>query len=274
MVMRTEEVTSTQKEVKIEENSPPQEILSAEEIIERKILPIVDSYRLQLEEDPKTLAREDDVLLGEAAQEDIRKNTSNLESLGLFLKELIQNPEGFTSTYKDHREEPFEEIYKISLRSPSTSEKLSLDPSNPDTELYVWLELLKKGAPELAESREERLRSVGRSVTPSRAIELSRKQAPKEFILTLTADQAYWEEPIRRGRKLKRRMNYRSGITVCASSQEGVLSSGVFFLGATPHESALFEERITKEECTALKEHFIKIFRAKEVLTAVTSPNT
>lgn len=61
-----------------------------------------------------------------------------------------------------------------------------------------------------------------------------------------------------------RRVDYESGIALCWSSQEGSLSYGVFYLGATPHYSRIYEERkISQEECKALKDFFLKDFKKR-----------
>lgn len=149
------------------------EKLEPREIILDKVIPIASSYIEQLSNDPSELAQERDYLLGEISRRDLERNQANLKRLREFLKTFANNPDGFKLTFKNDPENPFRHVYLLSLRDPGDTPELSTNSDLPDTELNIQLVLLKKEAPELSESREERLGSLGRSVPPEKALERS-----------------------------------------------------------------------------------------------------
>ncbi len=251
------------------ERVPESEELEPRKIILDKVIPVISSYIEQLSNDPSELAQERDYLLGEMSRKDLERNNANLKRLQEFLRKFADNPDEFRLTFRNDRTNPFKHTYLLSLRDPEDPPEFSTNSDLPDTEFNIQLVLLKKEAPELSEGKEERLRSLGRNVPPERALERSQEQAPKEMTLYLTATQVYWQKRERGpslvpGQDHIRRINYESGVALCWSSQEGSLSYGVFYLGATPHYSRIYEEtKISQKECKVLKDFFLQHFEKR-----------
>lgn len=237
-------------EIGTEEKIPVQEI-SIPEIVERRIIPIIERYKTLLNEDIKSIAP--DYRLGEISQKDLDRNLENLETLKNLLQEFIKGPQDFKMVVKSESHENGDR-YSLKLKRPTDPERLPTEESKAVTELNFYVVLQ-----EPYETREERLAAEALGKPAEKVALRMKKRAPREISVTMSTVSAYFDEEIRRPR-----VNFHSGVVVSSSSQEGLASQGVIYIGATPHYThPLSEKAMTKGECTALRDYVTSFFTKK-----------
>ncbi|MFZ5366286.1 MAG: hypothetical protein ACOZBZ_03240 [Patescibacteria group bacterium] len=237
-------------EIKDEEKIQAEEI-SIPEIVERRIIPIIDRYEEILAEDIKSIAP--DYRLGEISQEDLDRNLGYLDSLKNLLGEFIKGPEKFKVVAKSESHENGDR-YSLKLKRPTDPEKLPTEKSKAVTELSFYVVLQ-----EPFETREERLAAEALGKPPERAVLQMEKKAPREISVTMSTVSVYFDEEIG-----KPRVNFHSGVVLSSSSQEGMFSQGVVYIGTTPHYTCpLPEKAVSREECTALRDYVTNFFERK-----------
>ncbi len=220
------------------------EKISVLEIINEKIIPIIGRYQEILDSDVQLILPD---RLGEVSQNDLKRNKENLGALRELLEEFAKNPGGFELVVKSESHEDGAR-YLLKLRSPGDPKELPTEESKALRQLSFFVVLEN-----IYETREERIKreSLGRSA--EEALIRTQEKVLPEISITISTHSVYRDEKIGRIR-----VNFNPGIVVSFSSQEGVRSQGIVFVGATPHyTNYLPEKNLTPEEVKILKEFLI-----------------
>lgn len=229
----------------------PVEEISVPETVEKRIIPIINRYRETLALDVKSLFPE--YQLAKIPQKDLDRCSANLEALKKLLGEFIKDPDGFKVVVKTESHENGDR-YSLKLKRPGDPDRLPTKESKAITQLSFYVVLQ-----EPSETREERLAAEGLGKPADEALSQMKKKAPREISVTMSTVKVYLDEEI--GRK---RISFNSGVVISSSSQEGLQSQGVVYIGATPlYTLPLSEKGITKEECVALRDYVTSFFGRK-----------